>query len=100
MNKTMEEIIKEQMDNIIDEQETTDLSEYASKLTSGLSDHFTLENILDATLEGKSIFDSPELIDSFKQLFFYEVKSALVIGIEILTICIIIGLSQSVKSAI
>jgi len=99
MNKTMEEIIKEQMDNVIDEQETTDLSQYASDLTDGLSDHFTLENILDATLEGKSIFESPELIDSFKQLFLYEVKSALVIGIEILTICIIIGLLKNLSGS-
>lgn len=99
MSKTLEALIKEQMDNVIDEETTDSLSEYASNLTNGISDHFTIENILEATLEGKSIFDSPELIDSFKQLFLYEVKSALVVGIEILSICIIIGLLKNLSGS-
>ncbi len=99
MNKTLEDIIKEQMDNVINKKEMTDLSTYASNLSGGISDYFTIDDILNATLEGKSIFDSPELIGSFKQLFLYELKSALVIGVEILTICIIIGLLKNLSGS-
>lgn len=94
-----EQIIKKQMENIIDEEETSSLSDYASTLTDGISDHFTIENILEATLEGKSIFDSPELISSIKELFLYELRHALVIGIEILGICIIIGLLKNLSGS-
>ena len=70
----MNEIIRDQMNNVIDQEQIEDLSDYASNLTDGITEYFTVENILDATLEGRSIFDSPELIESIKQLFFYEVK--------------------------
>lgn len=94
-----EDIIKEQMNQVIDRDKTASLSEYASELTNGISDYFTIENILDATLEGKSIFSSPELIDGIKTLFLYELKAAAVVSIEILGICIIIGLFDNLSGA-
>ena len=60
---------------------------------------FTLDRILDATLKGKSIFDSEEIIDSLRTLFFYEMKSALIVGVEILTICIVIGLLKNLSGS-
>ena len=95
----MKEILKEQFDNIIDQEQTTDLSEYASELTGGISDYFTLDEIMQATLEGKSIFDNQEMIDSLMDLFLYELRSALFIGAEILTICIIAGLLKHLSGA-
>lgn len=95
----MKEILKEQFNNIIDREQTTDLSEYASNLTGGISDYFTLDEILQATLNGYSIFDNPEMIASIKDLFLYELRSALFISAEILAVCIIIGLLKHLSGS-
>lgn len=95
----MKEILKEQFNNIIDREQTTDLSEYASNLTGGISDYFTLDEILQATLNGYSIFDNPEMIASIKDLFLYELHSALFISAEILAVCIIIGLLKHLSGS-
>ncbi len=95
----MKEILKEQFNNIIDQEQTTDLSEYASNLTGGISDYFTLDEILQATLNGYSIFDNPEMIASIKDLFLYELRSALFISAEILAVCIIIGLLKHLSGS-
>lgn len=94
-----DEIIKEQMKNLIDEEQTDSLSDYASGLTGGISDSFTLDKIVDSTLSGESIFSSEEVIESLKQLFFYELRAALTVGVEILTICVVIGLLKNLTSS-
>ena len=93
------EIIKEQMKNLVDEEKTDSLSDYASGLTGGISDSFTIDKIVDATLSGQSIFNSEEIIASLKELFLYELKAALIVGIEILTVCIVIGLLKNLSGS-
>lgn len=95
----IDEIIKEQMKNLVDQEQTDSLSDYASGLSGGLSDSFTIDQILQATLNGESIFDADSLISSLKELFFYEMKSALIVGIEILTICIVVGLLKNLSGS-
>jgi len=70
-----------------------------NEITGGISKNFTVENIFNAMIEGKSIFDNPEIIKDIKELFFYEVKSAVIIGIEIISICIIIGLIKNLSTS-
>lgn len=94
-----DEIIKKQLKNLVDEEQTDSLSDYASGLTGGISDRFTLDKIVDATLNGESIFNSEEIIASLKELFLYEIKAALVIGIEILSVCIVIGLLKNLSGS-
>ena len=94
-----DEILKEQMKNLIDEEQTDSLSDYAGKLSGGISDQFTLDRITDSILSGESLFDSEEIISSLKDLFFYEMRAALVVGIEILTICIVIGLLKNLSGS-
>lgn len=93
----IEEIIKQQMKNLVNQEETDALSDYASGLSQGLSDSFTLDKILEATLRGESIFDTNNLIGSLKELFLYEMRAALIVGVEILTICIVIGLLKNLS---
>lgn len=94
-----DEIIRKQMDNYLNTDDTDALSKYASRLSGGLSDNFTLDRIIDATLKGESIFSNDQLIEDIKSLFLYEFKSALVIAAEIITICIIIGLLKNLSSS-
>lgn len=95
----IDEIIKEQIKNLQVKDDLNSLSDYADNLTGGLSQEFTVDKILNATLNGESIFDSAEMISTIKELFFYEIKGALTVGIEILTICIIIGLLKNLSSS-
>lgn len=94
-----DEILKEQMKKIVDEEQTDSLSDYASDLSGGISDYFTLDKIVDATLNGESIFSSEDIISSLKALFLYELKAALVVGVEILTVCIVIGLLKNLSGS-
>ena len=87
------------MKNLIDEEKTDSLSDYAGSLSGGISDHFTLDKIVEATLNGESIFDSDEMIASLSELFFYELRAALIVGIEILTVCIVIGLLKNLSGS-
>jgi len=95
----MKDILKEQFNHIIDQEQTSTLSEYASSLTSGISDYFTLDKILNASLEGTSIFQNQALIESLKDLFLYEIRGALFISVEILSICIIVGLLKNLSGS-
>lgn len=95
----MKDTLRKQFHNIIDQEQISDLSAYASELTNGLSDYFTLDTLLNATLEGKSLFDNQEVITSLKELFFYEIRSALCISGEILAICVIIGLLKNMSGS-
>ena len=87
------------MKNLVDQEQTDSLSDYASQLSGGISDNFTLDKIVDATLNGESIFDSKEIIESLKELFLYELRAALIVGVEILTICIVIGLLKNLSAS-
>lgn len=82
----LDEIIKEQMDNVVD-----------TDALSNLTDSCDIQDILEKTINGESIFQPETIIDSLKDLFFLEIKSALFCGIEILSICIFIGLLQNLE---
>lgn len=94
-----QEILNQQFNKVIDQEEMTDISHRVGELTGGLSDQFTIENILNATMEGKSIFENQAIIDGLKELFFYEIHNALTLGVEILSICIIIGILKNLSSS-
>ncbi len=92
-----ESILKEQFGNVVEEEQFEAIYEEAYRATDGISDQFTLENILNATLQGESFFQNGELIESLKDLMLYEIRAALVLSVEILTICIIAGLLKSIS---
>lgn len=94
-----EKILEEQMNNVVDPEQAGRISENAGRITEGLTDGFTLENIMEATLNGESIFNNQQLIDGLKSLLLYEIRAALVLGVEILIICIIIGLLRNLSSS-
>lgn len=93
------EIIEKQLNNVIDWEEFEKISRQTKEISGGLSDQFSLENILEATLNGESFFNNQEAIQGLKELFLYEIKSSLVLCIEILIICIVIGLLKNIGSS-
>lgn len=94
-----QEILKEQFNNVTNQEELDKLLQEAGNITHGLAGQFSAENILNATIEGRSIFDNPVIIENIKDLFFLEIKSALVLCVEILSICIIIGILKGLSSS-
>lgn len=88
------------MKNVVDENKTDLLSDYAAGLSGGLSESFTVDKILEATLNGESIFNTGEIIESIKELFFFEMRAAMVMGIEILGICIAVGLLKNLSDSL
>ncbi len=94
-----QQILEEQFNNVIDEQSTDMLTQQAESITSGIASQFSMENIFNAMIEGRSIFDSPAVIESLKDLFFLEIKSALILSVEILSICIIIGVLKGLSDS-
>ena len=86
-----QEILQEQFNNVVDEDSINSILSEAGDITGGLAQQFSAENILNATMEGRSIFDDPAIVENLKELFFLEIKSALLLCVEILSICIIIG---------
>jgi stage III sporulation protein AE len=93
------EILKEQFNNVIEQETIDEIIENSSNLTNGLSEEFSAENILNSLLESENIFQNQAVIDNLKSLFLFEIKNALILCVEILTICIVIGILQSLASS-
>lgn len=88
-------IIEEQLKETVDEGKLDEIEKQADKISQGFSDEFSLENILSSTLNGESIFDSQSMIESLKDLFLYEIRTAMILAVEIMIICIVAGLLKN-----
>ena len=93
------EILKEQLNEVIDFEQISELTKQTSELSEGLSEEFSLEKILETTLNGESIFNNQGIISGIKGLALYEIRTALVLGVEILVICIVIGLLKNLSTS-
>jgi len=82
-----ETIINEQLDSM-------DLSEL-EKLTDGT----TVTEIIDDLINGQPLFDSEEILHNLFDLFLLEIKEAAVLGCEVLSVCILIGLLTNFSSS-
>jgi len=85
-------IVKKQTENIDGMDKINSINDYTSDLSEGLSDNFTFERILESTLNGESIFSGQEIITSLKSLFLSEINQSMILGTEILIICIAVGM--------
>lgn len=94
-----EAIVKEQMNHVLEGEDFGTVTDEAYRLSEGLSDPFTLENILNSTLQGESIFNGRQMIDTFSDLMLYEFQNALTAAAEIISICIIMGLMKSLAES-
>lgn len=95
-----EDILRKQFNNVIDSDSLIDLYKFGDELSNGLTNNFTLDNLFNAMLEGENIFNNTQMINNIKELFFYEIKGAILLGIEIMTICIAIGLLKNLSSSL
>ena len=94
-----QQILKEQMKETLDADAFDALTKQVAEYSGGMAEDFTLDSIVESALNGEALFDSQEIIENLKSLFLYEVRSALLLGVQILTVCIAIGLLQSLGSS-
>ena len=93
-----EEIIKEQLEKL-NLSELEDVMESASLESNGLVPNLTVEDIINNAVNGQPIFDTQVMIQTFKDLFFFEMKSSLILGVQLITICIVIGLLSNLSNS-
>ena len=92
-----ENIINEQLDSMDLSQLEELLDEAPTEMT--IADEISVNSIINDLLNGQPIFDSENLMDNIKELFFIEVRSSLILGCEILAVCIIIGLLNNFSNS-
>lgn len=79
------------------ELEGLDLSEI-DKLAGNL-DLPSVADIITDTLEGKSVFQSDVIIKNLLDLLIFELKSSIMLGAEIIAVCMIVGLLRSFSNS-
>ena len=94
-----ENIIKEQFNNVITQEEIDQIVNNSQTLTEGFINDFMPQNILDSMLRGESIFNTDNLINNLLDLFLLEMKSALILCVEIISICIVMGILNGLSSS-
>ena len=86
-------------ETVLEEQlEATELSELEDSLAdaaqqSGVLEELSVEDLVHRLLNGQQILDSDQILENLKNLFLLEVRSSLMLGCEILAVCILIGYS-------
>ena len=94
-----QQILQEQMKETLDADAFDALTKQVAEYSGGMAEDFSLDSIVASALNGEALFDSQVLIENLKSLFLYEVRSALLLGVQILTVCIAIGLLQSLGTS-
>ena len=92
------EIIEQRLGEL-DLSELESVFEESGTYGSEIFGDITVGGIVDNFLNGEPLFDTGAIITGIKDLFLYEMKSALILGVEIVTISIIIGLLKSMASS-
>ena len=90
-------IIKEQMEEL-DLAELEQIMEDAAQQSNGIFSAVSTDEIVQSFIDGKPLFDSEVLIQNLLDVFLYEVKAGLILGVEIISLCIVIGLLKNFSS--
>lgn len=93
-----EEIIKEQMDSM-DLSELEQIMDDAAKQSHGIFSSIKTDEIVQSFIDGKPIFDSEVIMRNLLDVFLYEVKAGLILAVEIISICIVMGLLKNLSNS-
>ncbi|MDD2217664.1 MAG: stage III sporulation protein AE [Eubacteriales bacterium] len=89
---------KEYIAERLNELKLNELEEILRSTETPFSD-ITGESLIENFVSGKAIFDTDVLINSFKDLLLFEIKSAMILAAQIIAVCIFIGLLKSISSS-
>ena len=54
---------------------------------------------LQSFIDGKPLFDSEVIMNNLLDVFLYEIKAGLILGVEIISICIVMGLLKNFSNS-
>ncbi len=93
-----ENIINQQLEDL-DLDELERIMEDAAEQSNGIFSALTTEDIVDSFISGEPLFDSNAVLNSIWDLLLLEVKAGIIMGAEILSVCIIMGLLNSISES-
>ncbi|QAT42837.1 stage III sporulation protein AE [Aminipila luticellarii] len=91
-------IIQEQLANL-NLNELEQIMDDTALQSGGRVPDLSIQEIIDRAINGQPIFDSQVIIHNFIDLFLYEIKSSLILGVQLVTICIVIGLLTNLSNS-
>lgn len=91
-------IIAEQMEKL-NLNELEDIMDDAVRQSNGIFSSFSADEIVQSFIDGKPLFDTEILLESVWDVFLYEMKAGLVLGVEIISICIVMGLLKNFSNS-
>jgi len=65
----------------------------------GYFEPLSLHDIVYSVLEGRPLFDSDVMISGIIDLFLFEIRSGIALGIQLVTICIFMGLLKNLSNS-
>ena len=92
-----DEILEEQM-NTMDFQHLNDIMMNQANSYEILPP-LTAQDMINNMVQGNSFFQSDVVIQNIVDLFLFEFKSSILLGVELVTVCIIIGLLKNLSNS-
>ena len=95
---SVESIVEEQL-NSMDMKEIEDLFNYASSSSGGIFTDTSPAEIIKSIIQGDPIINFNDIINNISHLFLQEIQSSIILGIQLVIICIIIGLLKNLSTS-
>lgn len=93
-----ETVIDKQMD-ALDLGELEAIMEDASQQSNGIFSSVNTDEVIKSFVEGKPIFESDVIINNIVDVLLYEIKAGLILGVQLISICIVMGLLKNLSSS-
>ena len=83
----------------MDLSELEQIMDDAAKQSNGLFSSMSTDDIVQSFIDGKPLFDSEVIMNNLLDVFLYEIKAGLILGVEIISICIVMGLLKNFSNS-
>lgn len=93
-----ESIIEEQL-NDINLSELEDIMDEAAQQSQGIFDSLSTEDVISSLLSGEPLFDADAIVHNIFDLLLLEIKTGVLLGVEIISICIVMGLLNNISES-
>ena len=93
-----ESIIDQQLEDL-DLSELEQIMEDAASQSQGIFDALTTEDIVNSLLSGEPLFDADAIIHNIFDLLLLEIRTGILLGVEIISICIVMGLLNNISDS-
>ena len=93
-----ESIIDQQLEDI-DLSELDRIMDEAAEQSNGIFEALDTEDIISSLLSGKPLFDADLILNNVFDLLLVEIRTGIMLGVEIITVCIIMGLLNNMSES-